>query len=54
MKDVAQAKAIYAYLQATQPERLELVELDAMSRGPKWRKHLEAGLKLMESRSGYF
>jgi hypothetical protein len=49
VKDVAQAKAIYAYLQATQPERLELMELDAMSRGPKWRKHLEAGLKLMES-----
>ncbi len=47
LKDVAQAKALYALLGAEQPERLALVEQDAMARGPKWRTHLEAGKRLM-------
>lgn len=47
LKDVAQAMALYAVLQAGQPERLEQVEQDAMARGPAWRKHLLAGKRLM-------
>lgn len=47
MKDVAQAKALYTWFQAEQPERLASVEADAMSRGPTWRKHLKAGKLLM-------
>ena len=47
-KDLQQAAMLYAWLLDQDPEGLIDAELDARLRGPKWRKHLSAGLHGIE------
>lgn len=46
-KDVQQAAMLYAWLRANDAISLQSAEADALGRGPKWRKYLEAGLALI-------
>jgi len=47
-KDVQQAAALFEYLLATQPERLQASWQDAVSRGPGWRKRALEGLAALQ------
>jgi len=44
-KDIAQAEALLTVLIEKRPESLKRASEEALSRGPKWRKHLLEGLK---------
>lgn len=48
-KDVQQAAMLYAWLKVNDPEGLAQAEADAIQRGTKWRRYLEAGLKLLQA-----